>query len=131
MKSVIERKVRKEPKTYKEEESRGKEPKLSQSSKGAKSEKKDVKSELKEMKTGQSSKDVKSGQLSKESRLGQKSKETGKEPVKKGIMSESIREMVRQSMKENKGLAQEVVEEDSDESPEHFFQVNVNCHFFH
>jgi hypothetical protein len=118
MKSVVERKVRKEPKTSKEEETRAKEIKPSQSSK-------EVKSENKEMKSGQTSRDIDQGQSSKDTKSGQKSRETGKEPLKKGIMSESMRELVRQSIKENKGLAQEVVEEESDESPEHFFQVVV------
>ena len=119
MKSVVERKVRKEPKTSKEEETRAKEIKPSQLSK-------EVKSENKEMKSGQTSRDIDQGQSSKDTKSGQKSRETGKEPLKKGIMSESMRELVRQSIKENKGLAQEVVEEESDESPEHFFQVVVN-----
>jgi hypothetical protein len=134
-KSTVERKVRIK---YKEEESRGKEIiKPSQSSKGTKSEKKDAKPEQKDTRAGQSSKDTgqsskdtgqsskDTGQSSKDPKFGQKSKETGKEPVKKGIMSESMRELVRQSIKESKGLAHEVVEEESDESPEHFFQVCI------
>ena len=122
MKSVVERKVRKEPKSSKEEESRSKESKTTS---------KEIRQ--RETKLGQTSKDVKSGQreiksgqTSKDGKSVQKSKEAGKEAVKKGIMSDSMRELVRQSIKENKELAQEVVEEESDDSPEHFFQVLLN-----
>ncbi|XP_028393647.1 cyclin-dependent kinase 11B-like [Dendronephthya gigantea] len=108
MKSVVERKVRKESKAPKEVESKAKETKTVQTSK-------ETKTGQKETKQGQSSKDLKTGQTS--------SKETSKEPIKKGIMSESLRELVRQSIKDNKDLAQEVVEEEESDadSPGPFF----------
>ena len=124
IKSVVERKVRKEPKTSKEEESRS--TKDTKSSREPKQVQKDTKGGqmLRDVKSGE--RDMKSGQVSKDLKSGQKSRDANKEPLKKGIMSDSIREMVRQSIEENRGLAQEVVEEESDESPERSFQVGAD-----
>lgn len=121
IKSVVERKVRKLPKSSKEENARERDTKQLQRQRDSKIYK-DQKSEQKEIRS--SSQTLKSSvSKSSDGKPTQKSREVVKEPIKKGIMSDSMRELVFQSIKESKGLAQEVVEEESDDSPEHFFQV--------